>query len=388
MRKKKQSSDNVKVRLGGSLIFLSIAALLAILLLILRALAFNNSKIADFYTGKIFTPLATAFTWLTSLLPFSLTEFSLILGLPFLLGLLVYGLIRLIKNKSHRGIRFLRTSSIVSAVALILLSLFIAFHGINYARSPLADVMNLEVKERSVDELEAAMRILGQAAASVREGLPEDDSGRIITGTTGDLQKSAHLGWEIAGNRWPVLDSSVRSKPKGVLLSKYWSYTKIVGMYMPLLVEANINIDQPDFMIPATTAHELAHTRGFAREDETDFAGLLSCFVHPDPIWQYSGLISAWKDLSRKLAAEDRERWSQAYTDTVTEAIARDLESEYIYWETYETPIAEVSTQINDAYLKANRETEGVKSYGGVVDLLLAWLETDDSDQLLSSILP
>ncbi|NLW53659.1 MAG: DUF3810 domain-containing protein, partial [Clostridiaceae bacterium] len=86
--------------------------------------------------------------------------------------------------------------------------------------------------------------------------------------------------------------------------------------------------------------------------------------------------------------AEDRERWSQAYTDTVTEAIARDLESEYIYWEAYETPVAEVSTQINDAYLKANRETEGVKSYGGVVDLLLAWLETDDSDQLLSSILP
>ncbi|NLC40113.1 MAG: DUF3810 domain-containing protein [Clostridiaceae bacterium] len=388
MGKKKQSSNNMKVRLGGSLIFLSIAASLTVFLLILRAIAFNNSKVADFYTGKIFTPLATAFTWLTSLLPFSLTEFFIILGLPFLLGLLVYGLIRLLKNKSNRGIRFLRTCIIAAAVALIFFSLFIAFHGINYARSPLADTMNLEIKERSVDELEAAMRTLGQAAAAVRESLPEDSSGRIITGTTKDLQQSAHLGWEIAGNRWPALDSTVRSRPKGVLLSKYWSYTKIVGMYMPLLVEANINIDQPAFMIPASTAHELAHTRGFAREDETDFAGLLSCFVHPDPAWQYSGLISAWKDLSRKLAAEDRERWSQAYTDTVTEAMARDLESEYIYWEAYETPVAQVSTQINDAYLKANRETEGVKSYGGVVDLLLAWLETDDADRLFSSILP
>lgn len=388
MRKKKQPSPNVKPRLRGPVIFLSIAALLTTVLLILRAIAFNNSHVADFYAAEIFTPLATAFTRLTSLVPFSLTEFFVVLGVPVLLLLLVFGLVRLLKNNLYRGIRFLRICSIVAAVVLILFSLFLAFHGINYARSPLADTMKLEIKERSLDELESAMRTLGQAAASVREQLPQDSSGTIITGTIGDLQQAAHLGWEIAGERWPALASTVRSRPKGVLLSKYWSYTNIVGMYLPLLVEANINIDQPAFMIPASTAHELAHSRGFAREDDTDFAGLLSCFVHPDPVWQYSGLISAWKDLSRRLAAEDYERWSRAYTDTVTAAIAHDLESESIYWKAYETPVARVSTQINDSYLKANRETEGVKSYGGVVDLLLAWLETDDAEQLLSSILP
>lgn len=154
---------------------------------------------------------------------------------------------------------------------------------------------------------------------------------------------------------------------------------------MPLLLEANINIDQPGFMIPASTAHELAHTRGFAREDDTDFAGLLSCFVHPDPVWQYSGLISAWKNLSRRLAAEDRDLWREAYADTVTAKMAHDLENERLYWSAYETPIAEVSTQINDAYLKVNRESEGVKSYGGVVDLLLAWLETEESEAILTS---
>jgi hypothetical protein len=370
------------------LIFSSIAALLTVVLLILRAIAFHNSHVADFYTARIFTPLATALTWLTSLLPFSLTEFFVVLGLPVLLVFLVYGLVRLLKNKSSRGIRFLRICCIVAAVALTIFSLFIVFHGINYARSPLADTMKLEIKERSVDELAAAMRTLGQAAAAVRDNLPEDASGDILTGTKRDLQQAAHLGWEIAGKRWPALDSTVRSRPKGVLLSKYWSYTNIVGMYLPMLVEANINIDQPAFMIPATTAHELAHTRGFAREDDTDFAGLLSCFLHPDPVWQYSGLISAWKDLSRKLAAEDRELWSQVYADTVTAAMAHDLKSESLYWQAYETPVAQVSTQINDAYLKANRETEGVKSYGGVVDLLLAWLDTEDAEQVISAVLP
>ena len=229
MRKKKQPSNNVKPRLRGPVIFLSIAALLTIVLLILRAIAFNNSHVADFYAAEIFTPLATAFTRLTSLVPFSLTEFFVVLGVPVLLLLLVFGLVRLLKNNLYRGIRFLRICSIVATVVLILFSLFLAFHGINYARSPLADTMKLEIKERSLDELESAMRTLGQAAASVREQLPQDSSGTIITGTIGDLQQAAHLGWEIAGERWPALASTVRSRPKGVLLSKYWSYTNKIG---------------------------------------------------------------------------------------------------------------------------------------------------------------
>ena len=46
--------------------------------------------------------------------------------------------------------------------------------------------------------------------------------------------------------------------------------------------------------------------------------------------------------------------------------------------------MAEVAQQVNNAYLKANRQYDGVKSYGRVVDLLLAeWREeqtaTNDS---------
>jgi len=31
---------------------------------------------------------------------------------------------------------------------------------------------------------------------------------------------------------------------------------------------------------------------------------------------------------------------------------------------------------VNDTYLKANNQSDGVKSYGKVVDLLLAWYRT------------
>ncbi|MCK9176569.1 MAG: DUF3810 domain-containing protein, partial [Clostridiales bacterium] len=100
---------------------------------------------------------------------------------------------------------------------------------------------------------------------------------------------------------------------------------------------------------------------------------------HPEPVWQYSGLISSWKSIARKLWEEDPSRYYQVYRESLSPAVIRDLEAESSYWKAFDTPIAQLSETINDQYLKANREEEGVKSYGGVVDLLLAWIETEEA---------
>ena len=43
------------------------------------------------------------------------------------------------------------------------------------------------------------------------------------------------------------------------------------------------------------------------------------------------------------------------------------------YWDKYrETVTAKASSAINDTYLKANNQTDGEKSYGRVVDLMIA----------------
>ena len=42
------------------------------------------------------------------------------------------------------------------------------------------------------------------------------------------------------------------------------------------------------------------------------------------------------------------------------------------FWNQFDGPVAEVSNQVNDAYLKANSQEDGVRSYGRMVDLLLA----------------
>ena len=51
----------------------------------------------------------------------------------------------------------------------------------------------------------------------------------------------------------------------------------------------------------------------------------------------------------------------------------KDLAENNRFWEQFEGAAAETHEKINDAYLRANGQQEGVKSYGRMVDLMLAW---------------
>lgn len=387
MRKKMQHDKTSQARppLAGALIFLLVSALVTLILIIMREIFFHKPSLADYYAVRIFSPLASVWTWTVSQFSFSLTELLLVVGTPVLLLLLILGIVRLFTRRAYRLRRLLRTTLLVLGIISIMLSLFLVFHGLNYARPPLAGKLELPLRDHSVDELEAAVRQLARAAVQARQNLPETEDGTVDTGPLNTVWKAAFDGWDQAASRWPALESPVRARPKGVLLSHYWSYTNIVGLYMPLFVEPNVNIDQPAFMIPSTAAHEISHARGFANEGDSEFAAFLSCVCHPDPIWRYSGLISAWKSTARKLWEEDPDRWNAAYREELSPAVIRDLQAESRYWEAFETPVAEFSEKVNDAYLKANKEEEGVKSYGDVVDLLLAWLDTPGAELLFSS---
>ncbi len=56
-----------------------------------------------------------------------------------------------------------------------------------------------------------------------------------------------------------------------------------------------------------------------------------------------------------------------------SEGVVKDIRAQIEYWTKYEdTVVSTVSNRINDTYLKANAQADGVKSYGRMVDLLLA----------------
>jgi hypothetical protein len=327
------------------------------------------------YTTGIFRIISWPLLKISSLFPFSLTELAVVIVLPLLIVfLLSRAIIRLIRIPEHRFFRILSGFSALAWILSIALTVFMLFHGFNYARQPVAVSFELPVRERSTAELTETAVWLAKEAAGIRSGLNEDENGVFKLGKTlSQTQLDANQAFSSAAADWPAL-AGYKTRPKGVMLSRYWSYTGITGVYNPWFVEANVNIDQPNIAIPDTTAHELAHTRGFAREDEAGFIAFLTGQYAENPDYRYSVLASAWIRLSNRLYAIDREGYEQAAAP-VSEAMRRDFSASAAYWKQFEGPVRVVSNQANNLYLQANMQEDGVRSYGRMIDLVLAWYE-------------
>ena len=161
---------------------------------------------------------------------------------------------------------------------------------------------------------------------------------------------------------------------KSVVLSHQWSYTGYTGVYCPWLGEASVNVDVPPCELGHTVTHELAHTMGFAREDECNFIGYLACVESGDPDYVYSGYLSAYIYCSNALYAYDKDMWRECYQH-IGEGVRRDLKQRNAYWKQFEGQVQESSQKVNDAFIKANGDEKGTLSYGQMVAFVLRWYD-------------
>ena len=59
------------------------------------------------------------------------------------------------------------------------------------------------------------------------------------------------------------------------------------GVYFPFTGEANVNVDAPACLVPATIAHEMSHQRMVFSELEANFVGIAAAVSCGDPVFQY-----------------------------------------------------------------------------------------------------
>lgn len=312
------------------------------------------------FSRGVFRGLSAVLGTLTQYIPLSLTECLAVAAIPGLALLLVL----MIRRRAGLGP--------FCAVLSALLLLYMLMHGLNYYRLPLSRQMGIEQGEpAAMDELEELCRYLAGRASAARESCREDDNGVMtLSAPLSDTLAAGGEGYAALAEDYPFLAGTV-DRAKGVKLSHWWSYTGITGVYFPFLAEANVNIDQPDSELPMTVAHELAHTRGYAHEDECNFLGILACIAHPEADWQYSGWLSAYIYISNSLYGSSRDRWQRAAA--VSEGVRRDLAARSAYWRQFNGPVQTASTAVNDAFIRVNGDGEGVARYDRVTALLIAW---------------
>lgn len=333
-------------------------------------------SVEKWYARGFYPAVVGAWSRFTGLVPFSLMEILLVLLSIAVPVFFVFLIIRTIRaKKGSRFSAFAHPLMMAAVAASLWYAATVPLWNLNYSRPSFAALSGLDASPADAATLKAACLWLTDEANAARKAVSEDQSGTMSLAD--DIWKTmvkSSSGYDILSNRFPFMKGRY-GQPKPVLFSRLMSWTRIVGIYTVTTAEANIDVDIPDAEIPFTTLHELAHQRGVAREDEANAAAWFASRVHPDPDFRYSGALNAWIYASNALYSADRAAWAEV-DSMLSEAVKRDLAAQRAYWKPFDTVVDKVAEKANDTWLKTNGQTDGVKSYGRMVDLIIAEYRT------------
>jgi len=323
------------------------------------------------YSGGLYRAIVAVTARATGWLPFSLAEWLVAAALVAVSWKAARFAARAWRERGYLRRSGPRAAGTVLAVAGGLYLAFLLAWGLNYAREPFAVLAGLDASPARTAELRAACEQLVERANALRTGLPEDAAGvmRLPDGLPGAL-KRAEKGYREAAAVYGVL-SGRPSRAKPLAASRLFSHLGITGIFFPFTGEPNVNADVPEPDLPFAISHEMAHARGFAREDEAGYVGYLACRFHPDPDFRYSGALAASIYALNALFGADRAAHGQV-ADRRSAAVRRDLQALQEWSDRYRGRAARVSRTINNAYLRSQGQAEGMRSYGRMVDLLIA----------------
>ncbi|MBK5240102.1 DUF3810 domain-containing protein [Clostridium sp.] len=327
--------------------------------------------IEKFYSSFFYKIIANILSALTRFLPFSLAELIIVSFAVFTLWYILKTVVELYKCKNRR-LKILKNTvlNIFATLGLIYFSFQILW-GFNYQRLTLNKIFELNVRKSSSNELALLCESLVDRTNTLRQKINEDQSGVMeLPYNKKYILKTAHLGYDSASLQYTKLKGNYGT-PKAILLSTPMCYTGITGFYFPFTNEANINIAEPVSFLPFTTTHEMAHQLGFAKEDEANYISYIACINHPDVNFQYSGTLAALSYSISALRKDNPEIYNTMIL-TCSKGVLNDLNYSHEFWAKYSGPIEKINDKINDTYLKSQNQKSGTRSYGAMVDLLLA----------------
>jgi hypothetical protein len=331
----------------------------------------SPSLVERLYSERLYRAMAAVFAASVGRVPFSVAEVLLALTVG---GAAAWSLRMLRQVARARGRRRAVLGSALAGAWVGTGALYLAFvilWGLNYRRPPYAALAGLDTRPATIAELTAVCEKLVAESNGARDGLPEDPEGvaRLADGRRGALRR-APAGYGKAARIQPVLEGP-SAPPKPVAVSTALSYLGISGIFCPFTGEANVNMTLPEPDVPFAACHELAHAHGFAREDEANYVGYLACTRHPDADFRYSGLLAASMYAMNALARVDRDGHARLEARRAP-GVRRDIAALAAWAKRYRGPAERVSQAVNNAYLKSQGEKEGVRSYGRMIDLLIA----------------
>lgn len=305
---------------------------------------------------------------LCGLCPLPVSE---LLMLAALLGVVLLFVLCCLR-RGWRGLMGVLTRLLAACGVLALL--FMLLYGVQYSAPPLEESLRMEVGQYTLRELYGAAESVTREMNRLGESAPRSAEGECSFGSFEEQAEAVREAYAALAGRYTVYRRAEKSPPprRAAILSKPMSYVGISGYFFPWSGEAVVSGDSVATHYPFYIAHEAAHALGVGPEDEANFSAFLACMSSEEDSLRYSGLINAYVYLSNALYEQD-VALAREISAMVSETCRADLRRLNEHYERYETPVREAGQKINDAYIKATGQPDGVQSYGKVADFIIAW---------------
>ena len=303
------------------------------------------------------------------LFPFSVVEWFYV---AFILGCIVWVavLIHRLRTRPQKGHVAYGGLLGLACFALTAYGIYSLFWGVNYYADGFQQKSGIYAQPVEVDELERVTLLFVEKLEELSDQVERDENGVFAVPQDEIFAASTGIYENISGE-FPFLAREDRV-PKKMVFSRLFSAMNFTGFYSPFTGESNLNVDSPSSLLPATITHELAHQRGIASEQECNFIAIAASTASDDPVYQYSGYLMGYIHLGNALYSADYQRWQAVYS-SLPEGVVADLIYQNDYWDQFQGLTSTVSEKIYDTTLKSYGQEDGIRSYGTVVDLLIAY---------------
>lgn len=336
-------------------------------LVILFELLKDNQPLMTGWVFGVMSPFERFLGRIWSVFPFSVAEALTALFLIWSVVWLVRAVVLVIRERAP--LPFLRRVTALASAWLWLWAGLCWLWNAAYYVPTFAQREGLSAAPCSVEELSAVTEYFARQAAALAAQVPRDEEGHFAVTPSECFDRGPEIYQNIA-REFPSLEV-VPVKAKPLLCSRLQSILGFTGVYFPFTGEANVNVDAPACLVPATIGHEMSHQRMVASELEANFVGIAACTSCDDVVFQYSGYLLGLIQLCNALYPVDDAAWYAIAEEYFTPELAADWRDNNDYWKALESPVEDKAQDLYDGFLKGNDQELGIRSYGACVDLLV-----------------
>ncbi|MDO5138433.1 MAG: DUF3810 domain-containing protein [Oscillospiraceae bacterium] len=355
-----------------------ILTLISAVVIVAHLLTRKYHDLNVFLSNRFVRPVHRFLSVACSYVKFSVAEVVVGVFAAWVIWYLTSQIVLLIRKeqKIRRLILLLIT---VLCVCLTIYAMFCVLWGIYYYGDDFATQSGLDDGPVDIVELRAVTVYFASLVNEYATQVPRDENGVCSFDREAVLARSDEV-YAVVEKMYPCLEApDIRAK--GVHFSKIVSYIDFTGFFFPFTAEANVNTDFPTSLFPSTVAHELAHQRGVAKEQEANFCAVLSSLEYGDPEYCYSACLLAYIHLSNALYKVDRKTYSAIYSSLCDEVLT-DFRANREYWDRFDTKVRKVYNTVYENFLYSFDQSDGLRSYGKCVDLLVHYYIDDARERL------